>query len=532
MKPNIGTMCQHLEHLFGGDLGGMHDGLVEIAWSDAKSHKLQHARHFGTDELDEAAEFAAAENAKPNQNVYVGAALRKPNSAPFGRANDDDFYAMTCFYADLDDGDAVRKAKERCGHCPPTLAVWTSRKPQPRVQLWWRQELPEPDPDVCRQQNAAIAKALDGDSSVINPSRVMRLAGSIAWPLKEGREKELTELVTFDDRQVVYFFGQVAKAFPCISENDTTDIESTEPDFAADVDPVALLRAAKPGEWHVSMRSFVAHCVSAGYPDWVILEASRQVLDNPGDASDVEKLIETARKKWNTPDPGTASVDPIATPLEARPIANVDPADIPQRKWVFGRRFQRGKVTVTVAPPGVGKTSHAMHEAVTIASGRDWAGQDACDPGPVWIYNNEDDDDEMLRRVHAVLDHMGVEFAAVEKTLFMNSGADRPLMVAREDKKGQVIRMPDVEACICQIRVHGIRLFIVDPFVEVHGVNENDNVRVKEVAAMFRRIAQDADCAVHLVHHTRKPPSGSSDGYAGRSYCQKLVTVISGGAFD
>ena len=41
-------MRQQLEHLFGGNLDGCHDGLIEIAYTDANDGKLKHARLFGT----------------------------------------------------------------------------------------------------------------------------------------------------------------------------------------------------------------------------------------------------------------------------------------------------------------------------------------------------------------------------------------------------------------------------------------------------------------------------------------------------
>jgi hypothetical protein len=43
-----------------------------------------------------------------------------------------------------------------------------------RAQMLWRLESPERDADRCRQQNIALAQALDGDPSVVNPSRVLR----------------------------------------------------------------------------------------------------------------------------------------------------------------------------------------------------------------------------------------------------------------------------------------------------------------------------------------------------------------------
>ena len=52
--------------------------------------------------------------------------------------------------------------------------------------MLWRLETPERDPDLCRRQNRALAWTLGGDPSVVNPGRVMRLGGSVAWPASPG----------------------------------------------------------------------------------------------------------------------------------------------------------------------------------------------------------------------------------------------------------------------------------------------------------------------------------------------------------
>jgi RecA-family ATPase len=44
----------------------------------------------------------------------------------------------------------------------------------------------------------------------------------------------------------------------------------------------------------------------------------------------------------------------------------------------------------------------------------------------------------------------------------------------------------------------------VDSFIRTHQVNENDNSAMQEVVECFEDIAQAANCAVHLWHHTRK----------------------------
>jgi hypothetical protein len=91
-----------------------------------------------------------------------------------------------------------------------------------------------------------------------------------------------------------------------------------------------------------------------------------------------------------------------------------------------------------------------------------------------------------------------------------------------------VIRLPDVDACIARIRENDIGVFIVDPFVETHEVNENSNEQIKVVAAMYREIARATNCAVLLVHHTAKPPQGASDAYAGNMNAARGASALVG----
>jgi hypothetical protein len=149
-EPDPQQMLLHLEHLFDGFLDGCQNGLIELAWSDGKDGRLRHAAIFGTDQLDEIVEKAVSENRKPGQNVYIGIALRKPETPPFGRCNDEDFLALTAFYADLDDEGVAEAAKPRYQKSPPTAVVVTGRHPHLRAQLLWRQEAAETDRSAWR----------------------------------------------------------------------------------------------------------------------------------------------------------------------------------------------------------------------------------------------------------------------------------------------------------------------------------------------------------------------------------------------
>jgi hypothetical protein len=210
MKPDPEVMDRFLSHLFGNELRG----LVELAWRDPQDGKLRHAQLFRLDNLDALVAKAAEVNSHEGANAYVGAAVRHPNTAPFARAGDDDFLCAPAYWVDLDDAAAVKTARQKCGRAPANLGVITGHTPHPRAQLWWRCEEAITDPKELRDTNAAIATALGGDPAVINPGRIMRLAGSIAWPVKSGRVAELVELQTWMDRPPAYVEGEVASAFP------------------------------------------------------------------------------------------------------------------------------------------------------------------------------------------------------------------------------------------------------------------------------------------------------------------------------
>jgi hypothetical protein len=529
LEPDAGQMLCHLEHLFGGDLDGCHEGLIELAWSDAGDKSLSHAMLYGTDQLDGLVEKAFELNRVPGQNVYVGAALRRPGTPVSARGSDDDFFALTAFYADLDEGVETARSLYRERRCPPTAVVVTGRQPHQRAQPWWRLETPERDPDVCRRQNRALALALGGDPSVVNPGRVLRLAGSVAWPNKPGRTVERTELHTFNDgRPKIYFPGQLAKAFPPIGAERSDSPPASERgatlNIGSEFDGVtveACLAAIRAGNhWHDHLVRLTGHWIARGWSDVEILTAA-EALTLPSYTIDqtrreVVRMIEGGRAKWNIPNPEHQVTHPadVLPPLAPDFLEQLNVPMLPRRRWVLEGTMLRGNVTVKVAPPGAGKSTLGVQQAVAIITGRPITGQQVYEQTKVWVYNNEDDGDELKRRLAAVLQHWEVPFAEIKDQLALNSGADRPLLVAKADRAGNVIRLPDVDACIHHIKTHGIGVFIVDPFVETHQVSENSNEQIKAVAVMFRDIARKGECAVMLVHHTAKPPRGSSEGRA------------------
>ncbi len=406
MQPDQTAMVQHLEHLFGGFLDGCHDGLIELAWTNGQDGKLKHAELFHTDDLEAIAKRAADFNAIQGQNVYVGAALRKPGTPPFGRGDKVDYYASTAFFVDIDDAGAADAVTGKYRGCKPTLAVVTGRQPHKRVQLWWRLETPERDPVAHEDQCRGLLQVLGGDKSVWNCDRVMRLGGSIAWPSKEGRVLERTEVVTFaDGRPLVMLPGQLAKAYPPIPIDQWQLIEAqahSGPQEALQPSPVrsaltgrlqpsALMAAMQRGDqWHNNMIRLVAHWVGRGWSDCEIIgQAAGLTLSGytrDDTARDMMVAIRGARAKWAKPsveqefDPETWEVVDAGKPGEPR--RQIEMLDLDQIEelepptYVIDNLIPEFGFTLVYGAPRAFKSFLALDWLLCMAYGEPWCGKE------------------------------------------------------------------------------------------------------------------------------------------------------------
>ena len=121
-------------------------------------------------------------------------------------------------------------------------------------------------------------------------------------------------------------------------------------------------------------------------------------------------------------------------------------------------------------------------------------------------------------RVAALALHHAIEPAELEGRLFLDSGRDRPLIIA-EVSDGVTVAMPVVDDLISELKRRNIRLLIVDPFVKSHRLEENRNEQIDFATSLWSKVADAADCAVLLLHHFRKGGgvSGEAASFRGAS---------------
>ena len=144
-----------------------------------------------------------------------------------------------------------------------------------------------------------------------------------------------------------------------------------------------------------------------------------------------------------------------------------------------------------------------------MASGLALLGVNVATPLRVWSWNGEDPLDEIERRVAAIGIHYGIRPEEIGDRLFLDSGREQELIIARAERAGFTIALPLVNAVTQAILDNSIDVLRIDPFVSCHRVGENDNGAIDAVVKQWAQIADKTNCAIELVHHSRK--TGGAD---------------------
>jgi hypothetical protein len=511
-----------------------------------KEHCTPKTAKFAPDWLD-GPEGAIAWIAGLNRLGYNVYAVRNPIRRDAGpSASDKDILAACFLWADCDDpasaGNVYRFEGPKW-----SAAVKTGRTPSIRVHTYWELETPCTDLAAWRDMQVRIAAHFGSDSTVVNPSRIMRIGGTVSWPdSKKQARGYVPEIVTlrteYDEPRRPVTLEQMGRVFP--AAQPSLSLQAAPGAFAIDTGatPAPLDRdraaiAAMTGqEWHHNVIRLVASYVARGLSDAEIhaltdpLTLAGYTIDQT--RREVQQAIDGARRKGFAPStPTPQEIAPAAQPAEplppfdTTPLSPRDLVGIAPRRWVYGAKLVRGFCSVLASPGGMGKSAYVTAAALDMAAGIETLHDRPHGALRVWLYNLEDPRDETLRKVAAAMMHKRIPAEALGN-LVVTSGRDRSLIVAEEVERGLIVARPDVAAIIDAIKAARIDVLTVDPIVRSHRVQENDNKQVDFVMDLYARIADEADCAVLLVHHTRKGfVSGDADSIRGGSAMTSAARV-------
>ena len=254
---------------------------------------------------------------------------------------------------------------------------------------------------------------------------------------------------------------------------------------------------------------------------WPQMPLKADVFDWIGNGGTAEQLYALIEKT-----PGFGGIDPVPL-LFPFPING---EEIPRRQWIVPGLLLRRNVTILVAPPGSGKSLLTLQMGMMMSTAKHWGGWKPRKKCKVLIINAEDDTDEMRRRLYAAFGEMEIKTLDELRDNLAIAEAPGDIIIAKADSRTKtVIAQPMVDRLIKTVIDNGFDVLIVDPFAETFEGDENSNSELKWAAVLWRKIARDTNCAVMLVHHTRKfnAEAGNMDSARGGGALVGVARTVS-----
>jgi hypothetical protein len=185
----------------------------------------------------------------------------------------------------------------------------------------------------------------------------------------------------------------------------------------------------------------------------------------------------------------------------------------PPRGWLLGNQFCRRFLSSLIAPGSTGKSAVRYAQAIAAASGRRITGEYIFRRCRVLLLSLEDDLDEMRRRIAAVCIHHGIDRGELKGWMFYAApkGLKLAEMRGRNRQIGQLEKL--LRAEIGRIKPD---IVMLDPFVKLHALEENDNGAMDFVCDLLAQLAIEYDMAVDAPHHSRKGTMAPGDPDMGR----------------
>jgi hypothetical protein len=182
-------------------------------------------------------------------------------------------------------------------------------------------------------------------------------------------------------------------------------------------------------------------------------------------------------------------------------VRAADIADTQQRpRWLVEPLWARAGVGILGGAPKCCKSWLALEMALAVASGGPCLGAFAVqDAGTVLVYMAEDAAPVVKTRLRGICRHRGLDLGALPVHLIT-----APAL--------RLDRAHDQQRLRAAVAAYAPRLLVLDPFVRLHRIDENDAGQVSAVLGYLREVQRAHDVAVVVVHHARKGGAGGQVG--------------------
>ncbi|MGB2409714.1 MAG: hypothetical protein ACPH9T_12370 [Paracoccaceae bacterium] len=170
------------------------DGLFEVRCLGKERTPV--IKSFELKECDDAVDLAVQMN-NIGLNIYMTINPIKKSSV-CKAAKDGDILRAHYTFVDADDKPGINGLEALTSKIEPDLVVITGTIPHQRRHAYWRFDEPCTDLTLWSNRQLDLAKRYKTDPAVSNPSRIMRVAGTVSYPdltkQARGYVNELTEM--------------------------------------------------------------------------------------------------------------------------------------------------------------------------------------------------------------------------------------------------------------------------------------------------------------------------------------------------
>lgn len=184
--------------------------------------------------------------------------------------------------------------------------------------------------------------------------------------------------------------------------------------------------------------------------------------------------------------------------------AELDEPDV-ARRWLIDPLWARAGVGIIGGAPKCCKSWLGLDLAVSVASGTPCLDTfPVAEPGGALVYMAEDAAPVVKERLAGLCRHRGLALAALPIGVITAPSV-------RLDLPRDQHRLAET------VRRQAPRLLLLDPFVRLHRINENQASDVAAVLGYLRELQRTYDLAVAVVHHARKNggPTGGGQSLRG-----------------
>jgi RecA-family ATPase len=178
----------------------------------------------------------------------------------------------------------------------------------------------------------------------------------------------------------------------------------------------------------------------------------------------------------------------------------------PPIDYIINDLISNSSLNVFYGEAGSKKTYSALSMAVAVANGKDWLSF-TTKKSPVLFIDEESGEKRFARRLNETM--RGAECEASEQLFYIS------LAGFKLDKKEDV---KDIES---QINQTGAKLVIFDALADIMDGDENSKKDVQPVMTALRKIADNTDSSIILIHHSNK-----SGGYRGSSVIKASADLM------